>query len=157
MASASNRAVNRLEGSAHGSFTTRTRARCIRSAAAPHAGSSDTGMCPGVATDVQVDGRRACRRLGIPGKANPSSRGAANVRGLHPPPTSAPPSPRTRVLRSRECVDKVHDLASPKLSHGTSAGLMTHYKPGIPTIACRLDLEIGAIFTGAVVYLFHAA
>jgi len=34
---------------------------------------------------------------------------------------------------------------------------MTHYKPGIPTIACRLDLEIGAIFIGAVFYLFHAA
>src|SRR6266852_4030591 len=93
------------------------RVRRIRFAAAPRAGWSDIGMYRGVAIAAPVGGHTACMPLHIPDTANRSCPGAQGECGSRRLPVSIPPCPRTRGPRFRECVDKVHDLASSKLSH----------------------------------------
>src|ERR1019366_270131 len=93
-----------------------------RYAVARRAGSSGTGMYPGVATAAPVDGRTACTPPHTLDTANRSCHGVLGERGSLQPTASGPPTPRTREPRFRECADRVHGLASPKLSHAAPQG-----------------------------------
>src|SRR5215470_16008563 len=95
----------------------------MRCAAARRAGWSGIDKYPGVAIAAPVDGHTVCTPPRILDTTNPSRRGAPSERGSLRYPASVPPSPRTTEPRFRECADKVHDLASLKVSHAPLAGL----------------------------------
>src|SRR5215470_12508535 len=95
----------------------------MRCAAARRAGWSGIDKYPGVAIAAPVDGHTVCTPPRILDTTNPSRRGAPSERGSLRYPASVPPSPRTTEPRFRECADKVHDLASLKVSHAPLANL----------------------------------
>src|SRR5687768_1423455 len=118
IANASNSAVNRPNGSAHGNFTTRT--PC--SVHSLRGGSACRivwywQVCPDAAIGAPVDDRAACCPLHIPDTANSAASGGPDGRGALRRPTSTQPTRRTKATRSRECADKGLDLAFPELSH----------------------------------------
>src|SRR5713101_70833 len=121
------------------------RVRRIHFAAAPRAGWSDIGMYRGVAIAAPVGGHTACMPLHIPDTANRSCPGAQGECGSRRLPVSIPPCPRTRGPRFRECVDKVHDLASSKLSHAAlGARRRPTTNPEFPRLLTGGDRAAGA-------------
>src|ERR1700733_8867514 len=123
MASLSNSAVNRLEGSAQASFTARApcSAQLLRGGSACR--SSDTDRCPDAASGAPADGRRAGTAGRTPNKTT--------AHRLHAPdecelPRQSPSTQRGPLSRGIESPKSGHTVRDPALAHYE----LTHSNPG---------------------------